>query len=211
MPIDPGYPRERIDYMLADSGAGILVTGKTRLEEGYEIMAINPVKKTSPAHPNHHWPTQPGLAYVIYTSGSTGKPKGVLVEHASVVNLAFAQKGQFNIGTDERILQFSSTCFDASVEQIFIALFSGAVSVLIDESTLLDNNKFASFISSRSVTHIHAVPSFLSTIEIKEEQGCHLRRIISGGDVCPPALARKLSRYCDFYNEYGPTETTVTS
>jgi amino acid adenylation domain-containing protein len=217
LPIEPGYPPERLDYMLADSGTKVLVTTrglsqKTAFEK--DIVYFDDYQGL-PSSTQHQLTSrrQPAasLAYVIYTSGSTGKPKGVLVEHAPVVNLVFSQKRQFKIDADDRILQFSSVCFDASVEQIFIALFSGAVLALIDESTLLDNSKFRSFISKRSITHIHAVPSFLNNIELKEKQGYHLRRIISGGDVCPVSLANKLSRYCDFYNEYGPTETTVTS
>ena len=82
-------------------------------------------------------PHQP--AYIIYTSGSTGKPKGVVVEHSSVVNLAFSQKKQFNINEKDRVLQFSSICFDASVEQIFVTLFSGAVLVLIDRGDRVIN------------------------------------------------------------------------
>ncbi|UCH97013.1 MAG: AMP-binding protein, partial [Candidatus Aminicenantes bacterium] len=149
------------------------------------------------------------LAYIIFTSGSTGKPKGVMVEHAPVVNLAFSQKKRFNITEDDRVLQFSPICFDASVEQIFISLFSGAVLVLIDKDTLLDSRLFEEFISSQAITHIHAVPSFLNNIQLKNNY--QLKRVIAGGDVCPVSLAKKWMKHCDFYNEYGPTETTVTS
>jgi amino acid adenylation domain-containing protein/non-ribosomal peptide synthase protein (TIGR01720 family) len=149
------------------------------------------------------------LAYIIFTSGSTGKPKGVLVEHYPVVNLAFSQKKYFNITEDDRVLLFSSICFDASVEQIFISLFSGATLVLIDKHTLLDSRLFEGFIASQGITHIHAVPSFLNNIQLKNNY--KLKRIIAGGDVCPVSLAKRWMKHCDFYNEYGPTETTVTS
>ena len=72
---------------------------------------------------------------MIYTSGSTGKPKGVMVEHHSVVNLVLAQIKEFGITPEENILQFSNLAFDASVEQIFIALISGARLTLIDKET----------------------------------------------------------------------------
>ncbi|UCH95170.1 MAG: amino acid adenylation domain-containing protein [Candidatus Aminicenantes bacterium] len=151
------------------------------------------------------------LAYVIYTSGSTGKPKGVLVEHASVINLAYSQKSRFAINEDDRVLQFSTICFDASVEQIFIAFFSGAVLVIIDKNTILDTRQFDAFVSAHCITHIHAVPSFLNNMKLSNASISTLKRVISGGDVCPAALARKWSKHSDFYNEYGPTETTVTS
>ncbi|UCH98247.1 MAG: amino acid adenylation domain-containing protein, partial [Candidatus Aminicenantes bacterium] len=224
LPIDPEYPEERIKYMLADSNAKVLVTTSTLAKEGekaridmwegkkifLEDFSVSSVAKKQPAIPNPQPTTSTTrLAYVIYTSGSTGKPKGVLIQHISVVNLAFSQRSYFDISAHDRILQFSSICFDASVEQIFITLFCGALLVLIDKDTLLQKDNFEAFIASQSITHLHAVPSFLNSITLKDSY--KLKRIISGGDVCPVPLAKKLSCYCDFYNEYGPTETTVTS
>jgi amino acid adenylation domain-containing protein len=217
LPIDPDYPKERIAFMLSDSASKILVTTQDLSNEikfEKEIIFLtettNIVPPSLPQHLSLLVDTSAAsLAYVIYTSGSTGKPKGVLVQHSSIVNLALSQKDQFNINEQERILQFSTICFDASVEQIFIALFSGAALVLIDKSTLLDAGQFEAFIASRSITHLHAVPSFLNSMTLKDTY--NLKRIISGGDVCPVSLAKRWNRYCDFYNEYGPTETTVTS
>ncbi|MCP4152851.1 MAG: amino acid adenylation domain-containing protein, partial [bacterium] len=108
-----------------------------------------------------------------------------------------------------RVLQFSSICFDASVEQLFLTLLSGAALVLISKETLMDSESFAAFIARMSITHIHAVPSFL--MNMSQNVPSSLKRILSGGDICPPQLAQKWSSRCDFYNRYGPTETTVTS
>jgi fengycin family lipopeptide synthetase D len=155
------------------------------------------------------WPDSHNLAYIIYTSGSTGRPKGVLVEHGSVVNLICNQDEYFNINQSDRILQFSSICFDASVEQIFIAFSSGAVLVLIDKSILLDVEKFDKFVFRHQVSHINAVPSFLNNIQLRNAS--QLKRVVAGGDVCPVSLAEKWRADFDFYNGYGPTETTVTS
>jgi amino acid adenylation domain-containing protein len=196
LPIDPGYPAERSDYMLKDSGAKILLTN---LPEGWSFHHSS--------FTIHHSPNN--LAYVIYTSGSTGRPKGVAIRHFSVVNLAFSQKRYFNIIKEDRILQFSSMCFDASVEQVFISLFTGSCLVLVDKDTLLDSKKFEEFIAVQGITHLHAVPSFLNTMRLKGTY--NLKRIVAGGDICPVSLARKWGTQCEFYNEYGPTETTVTS
>ncbi|MCP5053327.1 MAG: amino acid adenylation domain-containing protein, partial [bacterium] len=197
LPVDPGYPRERIDFMLRDSGAEIIVTNN--------LM----VKRLNGSREQTDKPTN--LAYIIYTSGSTGKPKGVLIQHHSAVYLVFNQKKRFNIDKTDRILQFSSITFDASVEQIFITFSSGAVLVMIDKETLLDIAHFEQFIAKQSITHLHAVPSFLNNVHFRDTYS--LRRIITGADVCPVSLARRFSKYphCDFYNKYGPTETTVTS
>jgi amino acid adenylation domain-containing protein len=149
------------------------------------------------------------LAYIIYTSGSTGSPKGVMVEHGSVVNLAETQKRAFGIEPDERILQFASVSFDASVEQINIALTSGAALVLIDRMDILDDKRFEEYLIRHRVSHVHAVPTFVETMRVREYP--HLKRIIAGGDRCAPGLARRWQGKVDFINEYGPTETTVTS
>jgi amino acid adenylation domain-containing protein len=177
--------------------------GKQKYQDDWRPVAACPREPLVPG------PTPGNAAYIIYTSGSTGTPRGVIVPHRSVVNLAYTQKATFGIDAGERILQFSSLSFDASVEQIFIALFSGAALVLIDKRDLLDDLRFHAFLTRHGVTHLHAVPSFLTTVKARNYRS--LRRVIAGGDVCPPQLARQWSQYGKFYNEYGPTETTVTS
>jgi tyrocidine synthetase III len=220
LPIDLDYPKERINFMLADSSAQSIITSSRENSveslsewsgERYLIEELMntpcPLNdSTSNAIPNTD---SSSLAYIIYTSGSTGRPKGVMVEQFQVVNLVMSQQKQFGLDEKDRVLQFSSICFDASVEQIFMPLLCGAVLVLVDKNTLLDNTNFEGMIATQSITHFHAVPSFLSHISLKARYG--LKRVLSGGDSCPPSLAAKWSAHCDFYNRYGPTETTVTS
>jgi amino acid adenylation domain-containing protein len=197
--------------VLADSQAALLLTSDelADVSRGTAWGAAHPAHKgaptISPAARNLHR----SLAYVIYTSGSTGRPKGVMIEHHSAVNLAFSQKQTFKIDEKDRVLQFSSICFDASVEQVLITLFSGAVLVLVDKQTLLDIDQFEKYILRQSITHIHAVPSFLNNMIPRRYYS--LKRVISGGDVCPVLLAEKWCKDYEFYNEYGPTETTVTA
>ncbi|MCP4213940.1 MAG: amino acid adenylation domain-containing protein, partial [bacterium] len=230
LPLDPHYPADRINFILKDSNAQQLICNNTEILSGKnafqgEIIALRDtgVAKKADLRDNEEKPYHPekmgistllentprDIAYVIYTSGSTGKPRGVLIEHSSAVNLAFYQKQYFGVTPDDRILQFSSISFDASVEQIFIAFFSGAGLVLVDRNTMLDENRFTLFLLRQSITHLHAVPSFLQTIPFRTFPA--LKRMISGGDQCPPGLAQKWQKVCKFYNEYGPTETTVTS
>ncbi|MCP5049360.1 MAG: amino acid adenylation domain-containing protein, partial [bacterium] len=213
LPIDPSYPDDRIKYMLGDSGAKVLITDqKVKWKIATNFVNLMERLPGSPSHLPIFPPSNPSaLAYIIYTSGTTGTPKGVLVQHASAVNLVISQNRYFNFDSSERVLQFSSLSFDPSVEQIFMALSSGAVLQLVDRDTLLDGHGFVSFLQTRSVTHLDAVPSFLAQLPPGLQEVSSMKWIISGGDLCPMSLARKIKPYCNLYNQYGPTETTVTS
>lgn len=202
LPIDPGYPQDRIDYIVQDSKCKVVI-GEEELiafEGNMDRYVVD----------DHNTGVQPGnLIHCIYTSGSTGKPKGVTVSHHSVVNLIHYQKRMFAIDQSDRILQFSTISFDASVEQIWLALLSGATLVLPGKAVITDNIQFNRFLLKHGVTHLHTTPSFLETIEIHTPNS--LKRIIAGGEECKLALAQKFCKQYKFYNEYGPTETTVTS
>jgi len=204
LPIDPEAPEERVQYMLADSGAEIVIGPQT-----VGANCCSPIQDIGSECKGERQFAPTDLAYIIYTSGSTGRPKGVMIQHRSVVNLITFQQKEFQVTPQERILQFSPFYFDASVEQIFLALLSGAALVLVDQETLLEAGAFVSYITTQCITHLHAVPSFLAAMKVGHIDS--MRRVISGGDVCPVSLYERFSRYGDFYNEYGPTETTVTS
>ncbi|MCP4218851.1 MAG: amino acid adenylation domain-containing protein [bacterium] len=216
LPLDGEYPIERIRFMLEDSSVSHMAVGDRA--SGSIAFSGNMVyfediftsqfsaDADVPAAPMENGPSS--LAYIIYTSGSTGLPKGVMIEHSNAVNLAVSQTAAFNVTREDRILQFSSLCFDASVEQVWLALSNSAVLVLVDKNTLLSNDAFPDYLVSRAVTHLNAVPPFLNNISLT---GHHLKRVIAGGDLCSVALAEKYNTESCFYNEYGPTETTVTS
>jgi amino acid adenylation domain-containing protein len=216
LPIDPQYPPERIRYILNDSNITVLLSRQQDLspQPGYggEVVLVEAEEIYRGDSRNLELANTPGhIAYVIYTSGSTGTPRGVIIQHFSVINLIFCQQRWFKITAEDRILQLSSISFDASVEQIFITLCSGALLALIDRETMLDGQKFAGFVSRHAITHIHAVPSFLNSLDIQMHKFYTLKKIVSGGDICPLSLAEKWYDKCNFHNEYGPTETTVTS
>lgn len=215
IPIDPSYPLERINYIIDDTGAQFLLTDKFSKDhlsnrQNIRIIEVENISSLSEWDQNPDTAISPrDLAYVIYTSGSTGKPKGVMIEHGSVVNLILAQSAYFNITPQERILQFSNYCFDASVEQIFLSLLNGATLVLFSEGLQLNEDEFQKFIIENEITHLHTTPSFLETLSSFECPS--LKRVIAGGDICKIELAKKWKNTADFYNEYGPTETTVTA
>ena len=132
-----------------------------------------------------------------------------MVEHTSLVNLVLAQLKEFNITPDERILQLSSVSFDASCEQIWIALLSGASLVIASKDLIGDIQLLGNYIITNKISHIHAIPTLLNILEI--EDCSSLKRVISGGEICSYNLIEKWRNRSLFYNEYGPTETTVTS
>ena len=216
VPIDPGYPLSRITYMLEDTGAQVVVSNqrcKTVLLAGISSLDVVVTEEVLSDQSNYpvvlRGPGGADPAYVIYTSGSTGRPKGVMVSQRSVVRLIHAQSALFNIDATERILQFSNYSFDASVEQLFLALLNGATLVLFREGLQLETVAFEQFLLSGGITHLHATPGFLETLTPFRDGS--LRRVIAGGESCSKALAARWQEVATFYNEYGPTETTVTA
>lgn len=215
IPLDPEYPEDRINYMIEDSQVSILLTLRKHEERVQElkkhckvvsvdgdwekISQLNGKLKRAVAKNN--------LAYVIYTSGSTGRPKGVMVEHRNLVNYIACQTKDYGITPSERILQFSNYCFDVSVEQIFLALFNGALLVLTDKDNLRDMDRFQALINENKITYLHATPGFLELLD--PETLPTLKRVIAAGEVCRKSLAARWKGITDFINAYGPTESTV--
>jgi amino acid adenylation domain-containing protein len=202
VPLGADYPKERTAFMLADCKCRVIIDDAFIKEFAAQQVGYTDANPGAAIGPD-------SLAYIIYTSGSTGLPKGVMTAHAAAVNLVAAQISAFGIDAAENILQLSAITFDASVEQIFIALTSGACLTLADKDTITDPEKMDSFIANNYITHIHTVPGLLKTFRVKQYPS--LKRVIAGGDRCPASLAKDWSRVHTFYNEYGPTETTVTS
>ncbi len=154
IPIDPNYPAERINYIVADAGINLLVIQQgTGFGRGSSRREASPLGRTSPTEVSSTVETinldtdwqiitqasidnpdsnvQPSnLAYCIYTSGSTGQPKGVMIQHDSLVNFVCAAVDQYQITESDRILQFASISFDAAVEEIYPSLIVGGTVVL---------------------------------------------------------------------------------
>ncbi|MBV9774029.1 MAG: AMP-binding protein, partial [Gemmatimonadetes bacterium] len=137
VPVDPAYPAERFSYVLADSGAALLLTQSPLSERfadrGVPLLALDTLQDELAAESSEaprSGVAPENLAYVIYTSGSTGQPKGVAVPHRAVVNLALDMAARLQLRPTDRLLNFASLSFDVSVEEIFTAWSSGAALVL---------------------------------------------------------------------------------
>ena len=209
VPIDPNYPQERIDYMIADSNCKMLID-ETELQKFY-------IKETeySSANPSHI--NKPGdLAYVIYTSGTTGQPKGSLIEHRNVVRLFVNDQPLFDFNASDVWTMFHSYCFDFSVWEMYGALLFGGKLVVVPSLTAKDPAAYRSLLQSEGVTVLNQTPSaFYQLIKEELEQdnaALQLRYVIFGGEALSPG---KLSGWHQKYphteliNMYGITETTV--
>ncbi len=208
LPIEPDAPADRVRYVLEDSNAAAVVTHShyaAQIEHAH-VIAVDQLPTSAPRPPRRSEPHH--LAYVIYTSGSTGKPKGVLIEHRNVVHLVFAEKEDFGIRASDALILLSSYSFDASIDQIWLSLTSGAKLVLVAKQSLLDPAQLSQLIAKEHITHLDSLPALLGELSPMLPS---VRQVVVGGETCPVTVARAWSRTTRFWNEYGPTETTVGS
>jgi pristinamycin I synthase-3/4 len=214
VPLDPTYPKDRLAYMLQDSGASMVVTRATLITDlpqhelattcfDRDASAIAASVSDAPAAVIN----TNDLAYIIYTSGSTGRPKGVMVEHHSVCNLVDAQSRAFGLGPDDRMLQFASISFDASVYEIVKGLTSGATLCIASADEVLPGTPLLELLQSKAITAVTLPPSALYQLPAAELPA--LKTITVAGEACPPELVSRWQPGRRFFNLYGPTEFTV--
>jgi amino acid adenylation domain-containing protein len=196
VPLDAGYPKERLEFLLEDSGVAVVVEG-----EGALVLDVPDVpgvlEVLSPAN----------AAYLIYTSGSTGRPKGVVVEHRSAVHLACAQAQLLGVGPGRRVLQFSPPGFDASIWEFLMALLSGATLCLPPAGVPLYGPELLELLRRERITAATLPPSVLLPLPV--EPLPDLALLVVAGEACPAELVARWAPGRRFVNAYGPTEITV--
>jgi amino acid adenylation domain-containing protein len=219
VPIDPDYPRERVELMLADSGVSVLLTQRRLVpslpETGAATLCLDAPETWGEEAPPGAEAGPDNLAYVIYTSGSTGRPKGAMNTHRAIVNRLLWMQEAFALTPADRVLQKTSTSFDVSVWELFWPLLRGARLVLARPGEHLDPVDLVRHIARAGATTLHFVPSMLQAFV--EEPGLadcgSLRRVIASGEALPGELARRFrARFgerVELYNLYGPTEAAV--
>ncbi|MEV3967397.1 non-ribosomal peptide synthase/polyketide synthase [Streptomyces sp. NPDC050698] len=205
LPVDPDYPAERRALMLADAAPAVVLDdlGRIRaLMEGQE-PETDPVP--SRALPDH-------AAYVIFTSGSTGTPKGVTVTHRGIAGFATAAAERYAVGPGDRVLQFSSPSFDASVLELFISVLSGATLVVPPNGPWL-GDELAAVLDEHRISHALIPPAALATLLDPADIGDlpSLRTLIVGAEACPATLVDRWAPGRRMINSYGPTEATIVA
>ncbi|MCP1426501.1 bacitracin synthase 1 [Paenibacillus xylanexedens] len=217
LPIDSETPGERVNYMLKDSGACMLLTSHP--EENYieciGLEVIHPIIEDycdfpSDALTDINQAEDP--AYIIYTSGSTGLPKGVVISHRSAIRVV-CNTNYITITEQDRMLQMSNYSFDASVFEIFGALLNGARLVIIQKEEALHMPSLARSIEKNGITVMFITTAFFNAI-VEREISCFqsIRKVLFGGERVSLTHVKKALDYMGsdkLIHVYGPTESTV--
>ncbi|MCA9954165.1 MAG: amino acid adenylation domain-containing protein, partial [Anaerolineales bacterium] len=220
LPLDPGFPPERLAYILEDAGAECLLISdkyRSRLPAlSAEVIGMDAEWKTaieicSPtAVFTQAGPDSP--AYVIYTSGSTGKPKGVQVTQRNVVNFLQAMAHKPGLAPADVLLSVTTLSFDISVLEIFLPLLVGAQVVIVGRETAVNPQQLQSALIASQATVMQATPTTWRMLLENGWTGDANLKILCGGEVMSRELAEQLLPRCqELWNMYGPTETTVWS
>ncbi len=220
VPLDPEYPRERLAYMLEDSGVKLLLTQAHLLEqlpipEGLQTLVLGEAgfDGYSEANPGIVLEGE-NLAYVIYTSGSTGQPKGAGNRHCALTNRLCWMQEAYGLNAHDTVLQKTPFSFDVSVWEFFWPLMTGARLVVAAPGDHRDPARLVALINAEQVTTLHFVPSMLQAFLQDPAVGsCHaLQRIVCSGEALPvdaqQQVLRKLPQTA-LYNLYGPTEAAI--
>ncbi|MEU0355540.1 non-ribosomal peptide synthetase [Streptomyces cyaneofuscatus] len=214
VPLDPGYPAERLEFVRADAGlAALVIEGPA--PDGLPVFfpgaPEGPEPPRAPAGARTTAPAPGDPAYVIYTSGSTGRPKGVEIPHRALANLLATMAGHIGAGPRDRWLGLTSLSFDISTVELLLPLTTGARVVLVPEGRQRDGGALLKLIDAHVVTHVQATPSSWRLMLAAGLDRPDLVAI-AGGEALPGSLADELAGACArLVNVYGPTETTVWS
>jgi amino acid adenylation domain-containing protein len=209
VPIDPGYPADRIDYMIEDSACKVVI-------DEAALTVFRNVAATCSSNNPVQCNNAGDVSYVIYTSGSTGLPKGCIVTHGNVVRLLKTDRPLFDFNATDVWTMFHSYCFDFSVWEMYGALLFGGKLVVVPAHIARDPSAFADLLRREEVTVLNQTPSSFYNLTGEElrrnDHSLKIRYVIFGGEALSPArLASWHARYpaAQLINMYGITETTV--
>jgi len=220
VPLDPDYPRERLAYMLDDSGVQLLLTqapllGQLPIPHGLETLVLgeSSYEQYSEQNPAVALDGE-NLAYVIYTSGSTGQPKGAGNRHSALLNRLQWMQEAYGLSAADSVLQKTPFSFDVSVWEFFWPLMTGSRLVIAAPGDHRDPAKLIQVINAEQVTTLHFVPSMLQAfLQDAAVSSCRsLQRIVCSGEALPVDAQQQVFAklpHAGLYNLYGPTEAAI--
>ena len=221
LPLDTGYPDDRLRMMLEDAKPKLLIATNEQLARFSDIPGLESLCYDSPlpaedaaplalSQPNH-------TAYIIFTSGSTGRPKGVMVGQTAIVNRLLWMQNHYSLTADDVVAQKTPCSFDVSVWEFFWPFIAGAKLVMAEPEAHRDPLAMQQFFAQYGVTTTHFVPSMLAafvaslTPETARESCASLKRVFCSGEALPADLCREWEQltHAPLHNLYGPTEAAV--
>ncbi|MGW6911272.1 amino acid adenylation domain-containing protein [Streptomyces sp. NPDC054940] len=203
VPVETGYPADRIAYVLADSRVSFVIDEANVRDLGEGEPDTDPGVALRGDH----------AAYVIHTSGTTGRPKGTVVTHAGIANMLAWMQDEYRLTPDDRVVHKTPVGFDVSVWEVFWTLTRGATLVVARPDGHRDPAYLARLVRDERVTVIHFVPAMLGPFLDEYLPTASLRMVSCGGEALPAGLAERFHRECGarLHNSYGPTEFSVTA
>jgi len=220
VPLDPSFPKDRLSYMVENSGMRVLVTQSAlegtlaarvgsvvRMDADWKAIGKQSVERLTDSSTDPHQ-----LAYVLYTSGSTGKPKGVAIEHGSLVNFLESMKWEPGLDASDTLLAVTTLSFDIAGLELYLPLMVGGKVVMASREEAQDPGRLVERMEESGCTVMQATPATWRGLVEGGWRGSKNLKILCGGESLPPDLGEKLLSRCkELWNLYGPTETTVWS
>ena len=220
LPLDTGYPDDRLRMMLEDARPSLLITSEDQLARFSDIPGLESLCYQQPLAAGDEAPlalSKPDhTAYIIFTSGSTGRPKGVMVGQTAIVNRLLWMQDRYPLSAQDVVAQKTPCSFDVSVWEFWWPFIAGAQLVMAEPEAHRDPQAMQQFFARYGVTTTHFVPSmlaaFVASLDADSVAACRtLRRVFCSGEALPTELCREWERLtgAPLHNLYGPTEAAV--
>ena len=220
LPLDTGYPDDRLRMMLEDARPSLLIASEDQLARFSDIPGLESLCYQQPLAAGDEAPlalsTPDHTAYIIFTSGSTGRPKGVMVGQTAIVNRLLWMQDRYPLSAQDVVAQKTPCSFDVSVWEFWWPFIAGAQLVMAEPEAHRDPQAMQQFFARYGVTTTHFVPSmlaaFVASLDADSVAACRtLRRVFCSGEALPTELCREWERLtgAPLHNLYGPTEAAV--
>jgi amino acid adenylation domain-containing protein len=219
LPLDPKFPKERLEFMLEDAEVSLVLTNVAEREDlpstKAEVVLLQEMTDRFASYPGENLPSgnkPEDLAYILYTSGSTGKPKGVMIPRRALVNFLLSMAKTPGMTAGDSLLAVTTISFDISLLEMLLPLVTGASIVVAARDQASDPFALRKLLEENEITVMQATPTTWRLLVNSGWEGKHDLKILCGGEALTPDLAEKLIPRCrELWNMYGPTETTIWS